>query len=227
MDDEGFVTIEKKHKKEKNVNKQEQIYDIKPTESHSVIKNNIPNFKKILCKSLLYNKKCMYGQKCLYAHNLTEQHVSTNRYNAYKIIENCMNNETYKGVMTRELYETLFDMTKVCYKCDTNKCCGGYNCVNGVMSIKYIVCYDDLMFGICSKMECTKNHLTKIGIEPYIRKTEHIENVQQKNMEVTSVNTIVLSFEDNEELDNLDEMEGLLTEDKEYDNTEYVIILEP
>jgi hypothetical protein len=65
-----------------------------------------------------------------------------------------------------DLYTTLLGMTKVCNKCKTKTCIGGYNCQYGVMDDKYKICIKDLKYGDCT-VNCQFIHLTKQGLKPY------------------------------------------------------------
>ena len=126
------------------------------------------NNKRLLCLNTLNNKNiCKYGSKCVYSHSLEEQKVDPLRHKAYTIVKNNFELSNINLVKDKKLFSTLVELTRVCYYCSKNKCTGGYNCRNGVISFKYKVCNDDLLYGNCRKIKCNGVHLTEKGLTPY------------------------------------------------------------
>lgn len=129
-------------------------------------KNNT-NMKRILCYNMLNHKKCSYGNKCMYAHYLSEQKIEDYRYKAYTIIRDSNNLEDLDLKKDIKLLNHLIQLTKVCTLCISGLCLGGYNCRSGAISLKYKICYDDLMYGNCCRNTCQFVHLTQKGLTPY------------------------------------------------------------
>lgn len=154
MDDDGFIIVGKKNKRIKNDNI--KATNIKPE-----------NIKKMLCKNMIQNGSCHYGKECMYAHSLEEQSVIPLRRRVYDILKN---NEDLSQINLHDdvdIYNTFLELTRMCYGCKNNTCTGGYNCKNGACHEKYVICYDDLQYGNCSKKSCPKIHLTKRKLKPY------------------------------------------------------------
>lgn len=124
------------------------------------------NFKKILCYNMLNEKKCNYGEKCMYAHYLNEQKIEPIRHKIYTLIKCSEDLSRFDLVNDIKLLESILQLTKVCIQCSKNLCPGGYNCRNGAINIKYKICYDDLMYGNCKRLNC-QVHLTDRKLVPY------------------------------------------------------------
>lgn len=149
------------------------------------------NKKKILCFNILNNKKCNYGNKCMYAHSLNEQKMEPIRHKAYTIIKFAKDLSNIDFIMDPNLYETMLQLTKVCSLCNKNQCPGGYNCRNGVVNIKYKICYDDLVYGNCKRPNCQAVHLTERGLMPYIKqKSKYNFPTIKASIGMTSTNNI-------------------------------------
>lgn len=156
---QDWVLVEnKKHKfNSKNINNNRLNYNC----------DYDKNQKKLLCNNMLKYNKCSYNDKCMYAHNIEEQNVEYYKKKAYDIIKsnsyvNIDLSKDYKLANTFKLF------TKICPDCVNKTCPGGYNCKFGVIDEKYIICYNDLMYGNCKKYNCTFIHLTNRGISPII-----------------------------------------------------------
>ena len=126
------------------------------------------NQKKILCQNYITYNSCTYGNKCSYAHNLNEQNIDPLRKQILDLITNqsdlsyiTKNLKQYK-ILTNE----LLIFTKLCEQCILHKCIGGYNCKNGSCKKEYLICYEDLNYGSCKNLECTKIHLSKRNMKP-------------------------------------------------------------
>lgn len=149
------------------------------------------NRKKILCNNVLYNGVCNYNQKCMYAHSLEEQVKESIRTTVYNLLDSSTSLANLDLVQDVELYRTLVQLTKLCDRCEQHRCPGGYNCKNGALDLKHVICYNDLVTGTCDKHNCRYVHLTDRGLIPYkIResvyrsytneeKDEHIINLKK------------------------------------------------
>ena len=128
-----------------------------------------PNKKRILCYNILHNpNSCKYGTKCDYAHGLADQIIDPIRDKVYNMLKENIDMTSIDLIHDKELYNTLIVLTRVCKECSKNLCTGGYNCRIGALNEKYRICYDDMMFGTCSRGECKYIHLTNKGLKPYI-----------------------------------------------------------
>lgn len=125
--------------------------------------------KNMLCKNIISKHTCHYGNKCLYAHSLTEQKISDVRKKAFQLVGGELDAAVINIYVERDLYKTLLSMCDMCEKCAEGKCTGGYNCREGVCDKKYLVCRADLNSGTCDTENCTKIHLTKMGLKPYFK----------------------------------------------------------
>ena len=125
-------------------------------------------FKHLLCKNIMSNGSCHYGNNCRFAHSLNEQIVEP----VYKKINDIIHGNTNLTKINiyneKELYDILLKKCKLCENCNKKKCTGGYNCRNGAINDKDIICIDDLNNGNCLIKECTKIHLTEKGLKPYM-----------------------------------------------------------
>jgi hypothetical protein len=134
--------------------------------------NNIQKFdptltKKILCFAMLGGKDCQYGSKCRFAHSLEEQKIEPIRHKVYTILRNKTDLSDLDLVHDEKLFNALHDLTKICSLCAKKTCCGGYNCRHGAINQHYRVCFEDLMYGYCKKMNCNSIHLTERQLVPY------------------------------------------------------------
>ena len=143
------------------------------------------NIKKILCKNMILNGSCQYGVSCMYAHSLDEQNILPQRKRAYEIIktDGRLNEGDIKSDI--ELYKTLIELTKLCYGCNAHTCTGGYNCKNGSIDDRHVVCYDDLVYGNCRKNECYKIHLSKRWINECPTNNVHLDNTPNNHLKDT------------------------------------------
>lgn len=144
--------------------------------------------KKMLCINIIKNGSCPYGHRCMYAHCLDEQSVDPLKKKAYDIIKysnekNMCDHNKIDLSQDDDLARTLLIYTKVCSECKNKRCTGGYNCKFGTISDEYQLCYDDLMYGLCSNMNCKKKHITRKGIMPIIRRKKI--NDEKKNIEAS------------------------------------------
>lgn len=182
------------------------MWEIKKNKTY----NDNFNKKKLLCNSIINNLSCKYGDKCLYAHNLSEQNIDKIKKKAYDII---IKNDIYDIDLSKdkELAKTLLQMTKLCKDCDNGNCSGGYNCKNGVMNIKYKICYDDLMYNNCKDNNCSMIHITSKGLKPIINiknlnffnKNKFLNN-ELNNNEMNEKEDKLLKFGDDNEEYNID-----------------------
>lgn len=157
MSSDGFKLVESKKHTKKNHNKI----------TNKINKLCDSNKKRILCQNMLLTGSCPYGHECVYAHSLSEQNVDPIRKTVYDLLISNTNLEQIDLVNNIELQRTLFQFTNYCSGCEKKTCLGGYNCKNGVVSKKYVICRDDLNFGSCCEPNCDKLHLTKRGLIPY------------------------------------------------------------
>jgi len=127
--------------------------------------------KEMLCRNILNDGICKYKHKCLYAHSLDEQVVSDLRRRAYQIILESDDLSELDLTKDKELYFELIQLTKVCERCVRNECTGGKNCRNGVCKRNYRLCYNDLVFGECSDINCKSIHLSERGYISYVKRT--------------------------------------------------------
>jgi hypothetical protein len=113
------------------------------------------NYKKLLCARFLNDKYCKYGDKCIYAHSREEQAIDSIR----RHVLNCMICKTYDKIdlKNERQYLELLRYATVCDKCENNTCIGGYNCANGTVDKKFMICKDNLI-NICNN-NCGKIHI--------------------------------------------------------------------
>lgn len=167
----------------KTKRKSKKIYNkyIKSDNSKLKTRNNVYDYDKmktILCNNMLIYGKCTHKNRCLYAHNIAEQNINSKRKKAYDII---MNTTTIEEQPSKELYDTLMELTKVCELCLKSKCPGGFNCKYGVFDKKYQICKNDLKYGICYDVSCVCIHLSNKGILPIESITKSLKTVDKKN----------------------------------------------
>lgn len=127
---------------------------------------NKANHKRILCQNVLISKKCNYGDKCIYAHSLSEQKIDPMRKQAYNLFDQ-EDLSTIDLSNDKKLYDALVQISKLCVHCKNMECQGGYNCREGSYSVDFVVCYDDITFGICKKLDCKKTHFSQRGLQPF------------------------------------------------------------
>lgn len=129
---------------------------------------NKTNNKTLLCRNMINNNLCNYGHKCVYAHNLDEQKPLKYRKIIYDIIDKKMDGKEYFKYLDlkkeSELLKTLIELTKLCDKCNSNKCTGGLNCKYGSPNLKYLICKKDLEYGNCYDKSCKKVHMSDYGL---------------------------------------------------------------
>jgi hypothetical protein len=139
-------------------------------------------FKHLLCKNIMSSGSCHYGNNCRFAHSLNEQIVEP----VYKKINDIIHGNTNLTKINiyneKELYDILLKKCKLCENCIKKKCTGGYNCRNGAINDKDIICIDDLNNGNCLIKQCNKIHLTEKGLKPY---TSYIMREKEKKNEYT------------------------------------------
>lgn len=206
---DGFTVIRGKHQSKKSRNKKnnainnatEQFVDqnkeIKPSiqcieyvsthnDENISQRPNIDSRKKILCYNTLMCGSCMYGNKCVFAHNLDEQNIDIIRKKAYDLLKGNNALNEIDLLNDDELYHGLLQLTRVCFGCENKTCLGGYNCKNGAISSKYVVCYSDLNFGKCTNTDCKKIHLTTRGLINH-RMQEILHNNLQNNKNASTL----------------------------------------
>lgn len=149
---------------------------------------NKTNNKTLLCRNIINNNYCNYGSKCVYAHNLTEQKALKERKIVFDLVDNKIKNKDYfKNIDLRkepDLLRTLIELTKLCDKCNNNKCTGGLNCKYGSPNHKYLICKKDLEYGSCNEKLCTKNHMTNYGLKPiFIEDLNEQDNLSELSEE--------------------------------------------
>jgi hypothetical protein len=141
--------------------------------------------KRILCYNIIKGKECQYGDKCLYAHSLEKQKIDPIRKKIYTILKGDNNLKNINLIKDKALFQTMTQLTKVCFHCSKNNCHGGYNCRNGSINPKYKICYDDVMYGNCKNKKCFSIHLTNRGMMPYYTQMEY----KKKMIEITKNNS--------------------------------------
>lgn len=129
--------------------------------------SQITNRKKILCLNILAHKKCKYGDHCNYAHSLQEQNMTPYNKRAYDIITGTSSLSNLNLSKDIKLYKCLLKLTIECPDCVNLNCPGGYNCKNGAIDTKHVICLNDLKWGTCGNVMCQKIHLTKRGFVPF------------------------------------------------------------
>jgi hypothetical protein len=166
-------TIEKKKKdKDKDRDKKKEYLTkiTSPFTKTSFIDDQNNNLKKILCENMIYNGECKYDKKCLYAHTIDEQNINEKRKHIYDLIDSTDDLSHIDLKKDYTLYKSLLELTKMCKKCITNVCIGGYNCKLGSCVTKYCICGNDLNNGFCKSSKCEYVHLSKRGLKPYYKK---------------------------------------------------------
>ena len=167
---------------------------LKPFQKRQQLQNLDDNRKKILCHNIIFNKQCHYYNTCVYAHNLSEQNVEQKKKIAYNILKSKKSLSNVNLKTNTELYKTLIELTKLCNKCDTNLCIGGYNCKYGACLKKFVVCANDLNYGQCTNQNCKFIHLTNRGLIPYY---EHIEEDDNKSLNISNMSFSSNDVEEN------------------------------
>jgi len=115
---------------------------------------------------MISNGSCTYTDRCLYAHILDEQKIDIKRKKIYELLDSIIDLSFIDVNKHKDIYKEFLLFTKPCLDCINNKCTGGNNCKFGSPSIKYIICYDDLNYGVCEDSNCDRKHLTKRGLKP-------------------------------------------------------------
>lgn len=131
------------------------------------------NIKKILCNNIVNGYKCVYRNKCMFAHDLSEQHIDTNREIVIRMINEYNNLSHIDIYNNKQLFNEMIILTKECKNCMNGKCTGGYNCKFGTCKKNIKICHDDLMCGKCQNninenKHCINGiHLTEKKLIPY------------------------------------------------------------
>lgn len=134
--------------------------------------------KKILCINYQKKNECAYDKKCKYAHGLEDQNIDVTRLFVYDILKNNNDLSNINIYDNKIIYNILLIHTKFCDKCKENKCPGGYNCKNGVLDKKYLICKKDLLENNCNDKDCSVIHLTNIGLKCYtVCKNEKLNEI--------------------------------------------------
>lgn len=187
MDSDGFIVAGTKKRKQNKDNKDTFRKHIERTNVKNIndnkTKNRDDNIKQILCQNIINNGYCSYGDMCMYAHSLEEQNKYPKRNIVYDMLDMIINNKNVDDYIkqindSQELQNVLLDFTRVCFKCKNGKCLGGYNCKNGVVDDKYVICYNDLMNEKCDTKRCHKIHLTKNGYNRTVH-NQKIDEIQK------------------------------------------------
>ena len=154
------------------------------------------NSKRILCYNIINNKLCSYGNKCMYAHSLTDQKIDPIRYKVYSILKNNSRLSEINLISDNKLFRTMLELTRLCTLCMKHICPGGYNCRNGAININYKICYDDLMFGYCKRINCTSLHLTQRELVPYYKQKEclNFTNINKQPKKITRSKSMMNSI---------------------------------
>lgn len=134
------------------------------------------NHKKILCQNIILHGICTYTDRCLYAHTIEEQKIDIKRKKIFDLIDLNTDLSFIDVNKHKDIYKDFLLFTKPCLDCVNNKCNGGNNCKFGSPFIKYIICYDDLNYGVCDNTNCDRNHLTKRGLKPIYNNISTILN---------------------------------------------------
>ncbi len=168
--------------------------------------------KRILCFNAIKGRVCNYGPKCMYAHNLSEQKIDPIRHKVYTILKNDNDLSNINLIKDRKLFTTFVQLTKICYHCSKNECHGGYNCRNGTVNQKYKICYDDLMYGNCRRLNCNGLHLSTRGLVPY-----YIQMNNNKQEPVAIKNKVVeINEEESEDYSEEDEDDAIESDENPY-----------
>lgn len=146
------------------------------------------SIKRILCQNMNKYGTCSYNDKCMYAHNLKEQVKDYEKEFIYDLLEMIIKkidvSKYIKQIEQNEkLKKSLITFTRVCFGCKNKTCFGGYNCKNGAIDERYVVCYDDLI-GNCRNINCSKIHLSKYGLV-YL---DHEYNMRKNNRNTNNDN---------------------------------------
>lgn len=137
------------------------------------------NHKKILCLNILSHNKCRYGDHCIYAHSLKEQNITPYNKKVYNIVTSDSDLKNFNLLKDIKLYKYLLKLTNICPQCQERKCPGGYNCKNGAISKKYVICHDDMVYNNCTNIGCDKIHLSKRGLVSFYEQKRK-ENAKNK-----------------------------------------------
>jgi hypothetical protein len=138
--------------------------------------------KRLLCFSVINNEHCNYGHYCTFAHTLAEQVIDSDMLYIYQIIldKNLMNFFSLSNPKTDQIYKKLLDFTRVCPKCVSKTCMGGYNCKYGTHDPCLKICKNDLLTGECQNklidIPINNSILNKMELINKTMKTDNIEN---------------------------------------------------
>jgi hypothetical protein len=163
QDDQDDQADQADHDDQNDYNNKNKSYQNKKNKQY---KNN---FKKMLCHNYVFTKSCHYKYTCSYAHTLEEQCIDPDRKYIFNLIDDNCNWSAINISTNKSIYNILLSLTHLCNKCLNCSCTGGYNCKFGLCNNKYLICLDDLNYGICNKNGCSKIHLTKRGLIPYYK----------------------------------------------------------
>ncbi len=150
--------------------------------------------KHNLCKNILL-QKCIYGNKCNFAHSIQEQKLSNIRNIIYNS-NDLSNIDLYKQ---KYIYDEILLLTKVCDNCINNICTGGLNCISGAYSHKYVICKNDVIYGKCDELNCTKIHLSQKGLTPYYKQSSLIDDVIKNDDSLEDIDSITSDNENKNE----------------------------
>ena len=159
---------EKIHTNPPLLNNKKKVFDFTPKKNiwNYEKRDKKINHKKILCQNMITNGTCAYTDRCLYAHKLEEQKIDIKRKKLFDMLDNDSDLSFIDVNKHKDIYKELILFTKPCLDCVNNKCTGGNNCKFGSPSTKYIICYEDLNYGVCEDKNCNRKHLTKRGLKP-------------------------------------------------------------
>lgn len=175
------------------------------------------NYKTNLCLNVIRDGSCPYSNRCRYAHTHDEQRMFPIRRRIIDILDR---EESLKNLQP-DMIDELKIFTRVCEKCDAKTCIGGINCRNGCYPRKYLICREDLYWGICNDSVCSAIHTTERGLSP-------IGNckIEEKSIELSLQTESTYNIDENdddidiEEYSNIDNIE---VEDIDFDQSIFSI----
>jgi hypothetical protein len=151
-------------------------------------------YKHLLCKNILTHGTCNYGNNCKFAHSLEEQIVEPIYKKVADIVMGDGDLSKINIYTDKELYNILLKKCILCENCNAKLCTGGYNCRNGSLMKKYIICQKDLNEGTCNKL-CKKIHLTERGLIPYMNHIIPRQPTQKKPQKIKPYQYIYGGFD--------------------------------
>jgi hypothetical protein len=217
--DSDFESNDKNDKNDIKKNNKKKIFDYIPKKNtwNYEKKEKKINHKKILCQNMIIHGSCAYTDRCLYAHKLDEQKIDIKRKKTFDLLDSNSDLSFIDVNKHKDIYKEFMLFTIPCMECINNKCTGGNNCKFGSPFLKYIICYEDLNYGICEDNNCERKHLTKRGLKPIYNNISinlNQPSIDNINMLKPVINNLLLFNNINKSINNLTNAESDTSDDE-------------